>query len=147
MALLPNNELVGVAWLRSAVPYLGSRVATELPTDNTSWAASGFTTVSSVGGQPDIYVPWHRPVLSLDFWGSSTGSGRPPWNLASQQAEQVLQAALAHGSVPRTVAMPTGYAPARVAQVIPRTEPRRINGDVAGYAHYQFDLEMWWVTP
>jgi hypothetical protein len=39
-----------MAWLKAAVPYLGSRVATELPTDNTTWAASGFTTISAAGG-------------------------------------------------------------------------------------------------
>lgn len=143
-ALHPNNELVAVAWLKAAAGYLGSRVATELPTDNSSWSASGFTTISAVGGSPNIYVPIRKPVISVNCWGVTSNSGRPPWNLASQMAEQIREAVLAHRTVGRQVAMPTGYHNAYVHTVIPRTEPRRINADVASYAHYQQDIEFWW---
>ena len=143
--LHPNSEVVGVAWLKAAVPYLGSRVSTELPTDNSSWSASGFTTVSVVGGSPNIEVGMRKPVFSIDVWGASTNSGKPPWNLASQQAEQIHDAVLAHALVPKVLVLPSGYANARVLQVIPRSEPRRVAGDPASYAHFQFDCEMWWV--
>jgi hypothetical protein len=142
--LHPTNELVAVAWLKAAVPYLGARVATELPIDNTSWAASGFTTVSGAGGSPDIYLPLARPMVSIDCYGVAANSGRPPWNLANQQAEEIKRAALAHGTVPRWLTMPAAYKPARVLNVIPRSEPRRIPGDPASYARFQMDLEIWW---
>lgn len=144
-ALHPNSEVVGVAWLKARVPYLGTRVATELPTDNSSWSASGFVTIAVTGGSPNIEVGVRRPVFSIDCWGASTNSGRPPWNLASQMAEQIHDAVLAHALVPTIVSPGGAYGNARVFQVIPRTEPRRIPGDVANYAHFSFDVEMWWV--
>lgn len=146
MSLLPNSELVTVAWLKDAVPYLGGRVATSLPADNSSWAASGFVTVSTVGGDPDIYLGWRRPVMSIDVWGAATDSGKPPWNLTAQQAEQIRDATLVHQSVGRPVVTPDAYRSARVGSVFLRTEPQRIRGDVANYAHYSFDLELWWTV-
>lgn len=144
MSLHPNSELVTVAWLKSAVPYLGNRVATVLPQDNTSWSASGFTTVMSVGGTPNNYVGWRNPVMSVDCWGVATSSGKPPWNLAAQMAEEVRAAVLDHPTVGRAVTMPTGYLGARVGSVWLRSEPERRPGDVAGYAHYQLDIELLW---
>jgi hypothetical protein len=143
--LYPSNELVAVAWLKDAVTYLGSRVATELPADNSTWGASGFTTVQATGGTPHLYVPERKPVVSIDTWGVSGKAGRPPWNLASQQAERIREACLDHLTVARKVTMPSGYRSARVVAAIPRTEPRRMRGDAASYAHYQQDVEFWWV--
>jgi hypothetical protein len=142
--LHPNDELVAAAWLRDAVSYLGGRVATSLPTDNSTWSASGFTVVSAIGGTPDIYVPRREPIISIDCYGVAARSGKPPWNLASQQAEQIRLAMLDHATVPRKLTMPTGYRSAYLQQAIPRSEPRRINDDVASYAHYQLDAEFWW---
>ena len=142
----PSNEMVTVAWLKQSVPYLGSRVATELPADNTSWSASGFTTVHTTGGTPNIEVPVNEPVMSVDSWGVALNSGRPPWNLAAQPAEAIKAAALAHGTIPKILVMPAGFNQVRVFSVVPRTEPRRINGDAAGYAHYQQDVELRWVS-
>jgi hypothetical protein len=142
--LRPNDEIVTVAWLKAAVPYLGSAVATELPKDNTSWSASGFTKVSAIGGDPDLYVPVSKAAMSIDCYGASTNSGRPPWNLAGQLAEQIKAAIWEHGTVPRVVALPAAYASARVMTVIPRSEPRRVPDDVAAYARYTMDIEIWW---
>jgi hypothetical protein len=143
MSYRPNNELVGVAWLKAAVPSLGDAVATSLPTDSAGWP-DGFTTVATVGGTPDNYVGWRKPVLSVDVWAAAASSGRPPWNLASQAAEAIRAAVLDHQSVGRAVAMPSGYLGATVGTVIMRSEPARRPGDVASYAHYQMDLELWW---
>jgi hypothetical protein len=142
----PSNEMVTVAWLKAAVPYLGSRVATELPADNSSWSASGFTTVATTGGTPNTEVPVNEPVMSIDSWGVSLNSGRPPWNLAAQPAEAIKAAAVAHGLIPKILVMPAGFNQVRVFSVTPRTEPRRIPGDGAGYAHYQQDLHLRWVS-
>jgi hypothetical protein len=117
--LYPSNEMVAVAWLKAAVPYLGSRVATELPTDNSTWAASGFTKVAAVGGSPDIYLPEAHPVISVDTYGVTTRSGRPPWNLAGQQAERIRRAILDHALVPQKLTMPTGTGPRSCARPSP----------------------------
>lgn len=141
--LRPNNELVAVAWLKG-VPYLGNRVATSLPADNSSWSASGFVTVSGIGGSPDPDLPVRRPVVQLDCWGVAPNSSKPPWNLAAQLAEQVRDAVETHGSVGRRVDMPAAYRDARVETVVLRTEPRRVPGDVAAYARFTMDAELWW---
>jgi hypothetical protein len=141
----PSNEMVAVAWLKQSVAYLGNRVATELPSDNSSWSASGFTTVATTGGTPNIEVAVNEPVMSVDSWGVSLNSGRPPWNLAAQPAEAIKAAAVDHGTIPKILVMPVGFNQVRVFSVVPRTEPRRVNGDAAGYAHYQQDLEFRWV--
>lgn len=141
---LPNSELVAVAWLKDAVPYLGGRVATSLPADETSWAAGGFTTVATVGGTPENYVGWRMPVMSLDFWAMNPDSGRPLWNLAAQQAEQVREAILDHGTVGRPVQLPAAYSGARVESVVMRTEPQRVRGDIANWAHFTMDVEFRW---
>lgn len=147
MAIAPSNEQVAVAWLKSAVPFLGSRVATELPQDNTTWSASGFTTVSAVGGTPNSEIPWERPVLSLDFWGASPGSGRPPWGLTATMASAVKEAVRDHENVPRTLTgFPAAFTSAAVRTVVLRTEPRRVPSDLADYAHYTMDLEINWVS-
>jgi hypothetical protein len=140
---LPNSEIVAVAWLKSAVSFLENRVATALPTGD-EWSGKTFVTVAVVGGTPDNYVGWRRPVVSLDFWAASVDSGRPLWNLAAQAAEQTREAILDHGTVGRPVALPAAYSPARVESMVMRTEPTRVRGDVANYAHYTMDVEFMW---
>lgn len=145
MSFYPSNEMVAVQWLKG-ITYLGNRVATELPTDNSSWSASGFVTVAAVGGTPHMYVPLRRPVLSVDCWGVTPNSGKPPWRLAHQLASEIYVAILNHPVVPRPLTMPSGYMGARVMTAIPRSEPVRVPGDVASYAHFSMDVEMQWTV-
>jgi hypothetical protein len=142
--LLPNSELVAVAWLQG-IPYLGSRVATSLPTDNSTWSAAGFVTAVAAGGNSNSELPWRMPAIGVTCWGAAPGSGKPPWNLASQLAEQIREAVLAHTTAPRRVTLPSGYENAFVRNVRLLTEPTRAPGDVSSYARYTLDLAIWWV--
>ncbi len=144
MALHPNSELVAVAWLQG-IPYLGSRVATALPTDNGTWSASGFVTAVAAGGSAPMYVPMRQPIIGVTCWGAAPTSGKPPWNLASQLAEAIVDATLDHVTVPRRVTLPTAYAPAFVRTAYVINEPKRVPGDVASYAAYTLDLALGWV--
>lgn len=148
-ALHPSTELVTVAWLKAAVPYLGNRVATVLPTDNASWSASGFTVISGTGGTPDIDLEVSRPMVSIDCYAVAPNDGsKPPWNLAFQLGEEIKRAMLRDkvtGSAHRVLTLPAAYKQARVFTIIPRSEPRRLPGDVGNYAHVQMDAEIWWV--
>lgn len=143
MALHPNNDLVGVAWIKLVSD---TYVATDLPEDNSTWGASGFTTVQVVGGSPGNDVPLRAPVYEVTCWAApaSAGSTRTPWGRANARAETLHAAVLAHRDVPRAVTMPTGYDSARVLQAAMRSEPRRVVGDRADYAGYSFDLQLWW---
>jgi hypothetical protein len=142
----PTNELVAVSWLKTVSD---TSVATELPQDSTTWASAGFTQVTSVGGTPDNDIPIAAPVLSLDFWAAPavTGSGKPQWNMANARAEVVRAAVLDHRAVPTVLTdFPAVYSDARVLGAQLLSEPRRIRGDEADYAHYQCDLRLWWVV-
>lgn len=145
--LIPTTELVAVAWLKLMVPYLGNRVATELPQDNASWSASGFTVVSATGGTPHPELEVARPVVTVDTYAVSPSGGRPPWNLANQQAEQIKHQAQLRaltGGQAAYVTLPAAYRSARVFGVRALTEPRRVPGDQGNYARYTQDLEVWW---
>jgi hypothetical protein len=144
MSLRPTSELVAVAWLKHATGQ--TTVATDLPEDNTTWSASGFTQVQAIGGTPDNYVPIARPVFSVDCWATVPGSPKPPWYRANARAEAIRAAVLDHPNVPyTTTTLPAAYNQARVLSAQMLTEPRRVLADEAGYARYQFDLQLDWV--
>lgn len=143
MSLHPTNELVGVAWLK-AITGLGDLVATEVPTDQSTWAASGFTQVTAIGGTPHAELPIAMPVLSLDMWAVNPDSGKLPWNKANQLAEHVRAAVHEHSAIRRRVTTPTAYADAVVMEAQLLNEPRRIRDDAADFAHFTADLQLWW---
>lgn len=145
--LEPTPELVGVAWLKSAVPYLENNVATAVPSERGAWAAKGFVTVYSLGGDAENYVPWRNSVLSVSCWAVAPNSKQPPWNKAAQLAEQIRLSVLDHATVGRPLTMPHAaykLAVVRTAQIL--QQPRRIYADDADLAHYQLDLELQWIS-
>lgn len=143
MALHPTSALVGVAWVKLVSD---TYVATELPEDNTTWGASGFTTLEVVGGDLNNDVGLKAPVFEVTCWAApaAAGSRQPPWHRANQRAETLRAAVLAHAAVPRAVSLPAAYAPARTLQAAMRSEPRKGDPDRADYAAYVFDLQLWW---
>jgi len=145
MALHPNSELVAVGWLQG-IPYLGSRVATSLPTDNSTWSASGFVTAVAAGGAAPMYSGQLRePVIGVTCWAAAPTSGKPQWYMASQLVEAILDATLEAVTVPRRLTLPAAYAPAFVRSVRVVSEPTRVPGDVASYARYNLDMVFSWV--
>lgn len=159
--LLPTSRLVACGWLIAAVPgFTAAMVGTTLPQDPTKWYQTGFVEVGPVvGGTPDSYVPLSNPVLSIHCWGVNltqplppTGkpnvSNKPPWSRTAQLGEQIKKAAqtVQYTGSARQVSMPaTGYAHASVQAAVLLTEPREALGDVASYAHFQFDMQFSWI--
>jgi hypothetical protein len=144
MALRANTELVAVAWLGGVAGLSTSMVATNLPTDNSTWAASGFVTVRTVGGAPGVYVPLRSPVVTVDAWGVKPGSSKPPWFQAASLFEAIDLGCRA-SNVSRALTLPTNYSGARVLTAYLLSEPRRAYGDQGDYAHYIADLALHWV--
>jgi hypothetical protein len=143
LLLRANHELVTIAWLKTIV---GDRVATMLPKDNASWAASGFVTTDVVGGTPNLYVPLREPVMSVDCWAFSAGSQKPPWNKASVLAQAIQAACWEHRSIPQTVTLPTGYPAVQVRSAYCTGDPRRVPDDPSSYARYSIPgLAITWV--
>lgn len=133
LRLRPTPELVATAWLKTIV---GDRVATTLPKDNTTWAASGFCTLVVAGGTPNLYTPLREPAVGVDCWAVNPQSQKPPWNKAAALAEAIQAACYDHPSIPQTLTMPAGYPAARVLSAYTTGEHRRIPDDPSSYARY-----------
>jgi hypothetical protein len=146
MSLRPTSELVAVAWLKGVTGIPSTAVATDLPADNSTWSASGFVQVMSVGGSPNIYVPVAQPVIQVDLWAVNPNSSKPPWGKANQLAESIRMGTLDHANVGRLLTgFPAAYNNARCLTVYPISEPRRIRDDSADFAHYTMDLQFMWI--
>lgn len=145
MAEKPTTELVAINWLKGVPGLPTDQINTTLPADASKWT-DGFVQVLTVGGSPDIHIPARRPVVSVDFWFTPTASNKPRWEHANKLAEIARDACYEDDSA-RVVEISVGdYDDARVMSIYPLTEPRRINGDPAGYAHYQMDVQLHWVV-
>lgn len=143
--LRPTTELVACAWL-AGVPGLSSgMVATQLPRDNTSWAASGFVTVRTIGGQPSMYTPLRSPVIAVDAWAVNPTSNKPPWFQANGIME-LIRAGCEATNGHRWVTLPAQYGPAQVTSVYFVTEPQRVYTDQGGYARYNASVALNWAA-
>jgi hypothetical protein len=142
MSLHPTTDLVTLAWLATLFP---DNSGVDLPQENTTWAASGFVQIKTIGGTPGAHFPLRQPVLSVDCWANDPGSDWPPWNKATQLCEQIIAACYLDASK-RQVVIGGDYLPAHVQSIYPVSEVRRAPSDVAGYAHTTFDLAVNWVA-
>lgn len=143
LQLRATPELVATAWLKTVV---GDRVATTLPKDNGSWAASGFCTLVVAGGTPNLYVPLREPAVGVDCWANNPDSQKPPWNKAAALAEAIQAACYDHAAIPQVVTLPTGYPAARVLSAYTTGEHRRVPDDPSSYARYSIPgLVIAWV--
>lgn len=144
--LRANPELVAVAWLSTATGVPAGGVATTLPADNSTWAASGFVQVTAApGGSANVDVPLRRPILTIDCWANNPNSGRPPWGKAAYLAETVYAAFYDTQAIPRDLTLPAGYPGARVLSAVPLGEPRRLRSDPSSYARFGFDAVLHWI--
>ena len=143
LRLRATTELVAEAWLKTVV---GDRVATTLPKDNASWAASGFCTLVTAGGTPNAYVPLREPVIGIECWATNPQSQKPPWSRASALAEAIQAACYDHPAIPQTVTLPTGYPAVVVRSAYTTGEARRVPDDPSSYARYSIPgLVIAWV--
>lgn len=146
-----NTEQVAVSWLKGVPGVPATGVATTLPTDNMTWAASGFMVVSVVGGSRHGYFALKNPVVRCDCWAvtfDSNGnpSSKPPWGKASQLSEAVYAATLDQPNLRRTLSLPGVLPDCRVIEAEVITEPQRLYGDETNRAaRIFFDLMLNWI--
>jgi hypothetical protein len=145
-----STDLVAVAWLRSAPGLVADGVATQLPADETTWAANGFVVVPvQVGGSPHATIPLHRPVVQVETWGTVPGSDKLPWGIPSQLMEQIRAGTYDRMTFNRLLNITAGgvtYPSARVLSARMLTEPRRIWHDTGDYAGFMCNLQLQWVA-
>lgn len=144
------TDLVAVAWIASIPGLVADGVATQLPADETKWAANGFVVVPvSVGGSPHSSIPVRRLVVQLETWGTVPGSDRLPWGIPAQLMEQIRFGTYDRTTFGRPLAIRSGsvaYPAAHVLGARLMTEPRRIFSDVGDYAGYVADLMLHFVA-
>ncbi len=140
--LLPNNSLVGVAWVKAALGLSGD-VGTKLPAP-ADIADTGFVQLAVVGGSADINMPRGAPVFAVDCWAAARNSRLPVWGVANQLCEQIRYAVFAAHVAPIRVTLPSGYAGASVQSAVMQTEPMPMEDDPSSYARFRFHLQMWW---
>ncbi len=145
-----SNDLVAVAWIRSIPGLVADGVATQLPADETAWAANGFVVVPlQVGGTPHATIPLRRPVVQVETWATVPGSDKLPWGIANQLAEQIRAGTYDRTAFGRLLTITAGgvsYPYARVKSAKMMTEPRRVWHDTGDYAGYLFDLALQWTS-
>ncbi|GAA1281522.1 hypothetical protein [Saccharothrix xinjiangensis] len=147
--LRANTELVAVAWLGGVPGLSPDIVGTTLPSEHSTWTATGFVTVRPTGGTSDQYVPLRSPVVTCEFWAVRPNSNRPPKHRANLLGEHVWAAVVPKGAteraaIKRRVELPHGYPPALVHSVHPMSELRPAYGEQGGLAHYLLDLRFHW---
>jgi hypothetical protein len=145
-----STDLVAVAWIRSIEGLTADGVATQLPADETKWAANGFVVVPAhVGGTPHSNMALRRPVVQVDCWGTVPGSDKLPWGIPSQLAEQIRAGTYDRTTFGRLLTPTAGsvaYPVARVLSARMLTEPRRVWSDAGDYAGYSFNLALQYVS-
>lgn len=144
------TDLVAAAWIRTIPGLVADGVATQLPSDETTWAANGFVVIpTNVGGTPHSSIPLRRPVCQVETWATVPGSDKLPWGVANQLMEQIRAGTYDRTTFGRLLTITAGsvtFPPARVLSAQMMTEPRRIWSDTGDYAGYQADLALQWVA-
>ena len=145
----PDAALVADAWLRLVAGVPASCIGPTLPaarkTPAPAWVTQGFIQHTMVGGAPATEVQFRHPVVQLDFWAVTLDDRTAPWGRASALAETVFDATF--GDVSQLdLVVPTGYDTPMLRTVLALQEPRKIPGDTAGFARFQFDAVFTWTS-
>lgn len=149
-SLHASSERVAVAWIMSIPGLVADGVATQLPSDETSWAKNGFVVVpTSVGGTPESNMPVRRPVVTVETWGTVPGSDKIPWGIPDQLMAQIIAGTYDRTTFGRPLTLVAGkvtYPTARVLSATAMSEPRRIWSDVGDYGGYTADIRLDWIA-
>jgi hypothetical protein len=138
-ARTPTTDLVASAYLRHVLGLTDAELGTGLPTDQTTWAETGFITVDAIGGTPHPELPQRAPVVAIETWAI-----KGKWNLAFDLAERVTD--YFEGRVDSIAFdVKTNYHRARVLEGRVLTEPRKVRADPSLFAHVTLDLLLHWV--
>lgn len=140
----PSSPQVGAAWLRT-VSSLAAGVGTARPAKVADWASTGFVVVSTVGSAGDPTLPEQRlPILSLDSWGTTLNSDRPP-KAKTAGALEIIRRAV-ETFTPVRVVTGSGFLDALVTDAwLESAEAREAPDPDASIAHYVQEIGLAWV--
>lgn len=145
MATPATSELVVAAWLATLPGIASAMVGAQLPTDITTWAATGFVQTGLDFGRSPMYVPVRAPIMELTVWGVNPGTNTPNWKLAADLAGVIVDACYRNLSLGVPLQLPEpGYRQAQVKGAWPVRDPQRENEDITNFAKYTLDVEFRW---
>lgn len=139
-----TSEAVAIAWAGTATGVTSAMVGFEVPTDNTTWAASGFIVPTVSGGNSALNYALGSPVVTFQCWACKTDSAYAPWGKARNLAGFLRKATYLNRPV--DVTLTDTDENARVLSTYPVGEPRKVYGDLGDYAAYTIDLAFNWVV-
>lgn len=138
-----SDEIVTRAWIAQLDGFTAGMVREILPRDNTTWAASGFVTVTPAGGSTVPEFRLESPVMLVQGWAMTPGFDRPPWEKARNLVLGVQ--AGTYRREPWFIELPNCSENAVVKTAYAVSKPRRVYGDFGDYAGYTLDLVLNWV--
>jgi len=147
LTLLPDDELVAMSWVASIPGFSPQMVATQLPADKSTWSATGFVTVSVVGGTPHPDLPLSQPVIQCDCYAVKPNSNKPNWLMAAALASALRYACWDRIGFPRLLDISSNgkaYPSAAVRSAYMTIQPRRVYADPGDYARYSTDIALVW---
>jgi len=140
-----NTTLVTLAWLKTLDGVTADMVGPTRPQVE-KWAATGFISIGpSFPGVSELYVPFRRPIVQIDFWAVTLNSKTPNPALAKELGEIVMNGVYRdlYGAPPIT--LPAGHAPAYVTTIYPVSEIREVPEPQSNFAHYAVDMHVGWM--
>lgn len=141
-----TDEVVTKAWIAQLPDFNADMVGEQLPRDRTLWAASGFFTVTVLGGSTLPEARFESPVMAVQSWAVEPGIDRPPWEKA-RQLIAMIQAGTYQppGASGWRIELPQCGENAVVKTAYAISKPRRVYGDFGDYAGYVLNLVLNWV--
>ena len=146
MAERITTPLVVIGWLTSLDI---APAASNTPQDTSTWAATGFLTVDTVGGSVDADTGQRNPVVGIGGWWVKPNASTPPWGKAANLLERVVEAVVdfhADGYAVEVQAPSGNFVHAKILSMwLPGSEPLRIYEPDTARAHYSIDVALSWV--
>lgn len=154
-----NSEQVALAWLKAQTDLSGVGIGTTLPQDQTSWASTGFITVSVTGrGHSKDEIGYRCPAMTAHCWATNVSKQRPPWGKANDLADIIWNCLVNrgnHNGMENVTTALSGAPKVRILQVWGTEEPKRHKWgfptldtgaviDPGNTAHYTVGFELAW---
>jgi hypothetical protein len=140
-----NTTLVTLAWLKTLPGITADMVGPTRPQVE-KWASTGFISIGpSFPGTSELYLPFRRPIVQIDFWAVTPNSKVPNHPRANELGEIVMNGVYRdlYGSPPIT--LPAGINPAYVTTIYAVSEVRPVPEPQSNFAHYAVDMHVGWM--
>ncbi len=135
-----TNTQVVEAWLKTIAAIPDALVGPSLPSDNSTWGATGFWQVTTVGGSPHPDLGIKIPVVEVSCWTATPDGNAAPTNRAESLATDVRNEAMAA----RTMRLTIGDKTVFLLGITAISEPLRVPDVRTNYARSMVQVQANW---